>query len=251
MEIITLASGSSGNCTVIKSKNTTVLVDMGISCRRTTNFLKDLGISPENVSAILITHEHNDHIKGIPVFSKKYGVPVAAIKEIWTNELLDVKPELRVNLRRRMKISDIVVDAFETAHDSIYPVGYTFYDGRQKVGVATDTGYVTKAMEECLADVKTLVIEANHDENMLMEGSYPYFLKKRVLSNRGHLSNNACGDFLAHKASRDAKIILAHLSEENNTPEVALTTIYKKFASRNKEGFCNIEVAPRLSPACY
>lgn len=251
MDIITLASGSEGNCTVIRSKEAVIVVDMGISCRRTTNFLKEVGIEPHEISAIFVTHEHSDHISGIRVFSKKYNTRVAAIKEVWTHNHIDVQQELRVNLKRRMRINDLEIEAFETAHDTIYPVGFTFYDGKQKVGVATDTGYVTQAMLECLEDLDALVIEANHDEKMLRDGNYPYFLKQRILSKQGHLSNNDCGDFLVQKAVKGTKIILAHLSDENNSPSVALKTVHKKFSSSNKDDFCEIFVAPRLGVASY
>ena len=251
MDIITLASGSEGNCTLIRTKETAVLVDIGISCRRTTAFLKEVGVSPEEISAIFVTHEHIDHVKGIPLFSKKYNIKVAAIKDIWRFNLLSVPDHLRVDIRRRMRLNDMEIEAFETAHDTLYPVGFTFFDGKHKVGVATDTGYVTAAMAQSLENVNCLLIEANHDENMLMKGSYPYHLKQRILSKKGHLSNNDCGEFLAMRASKGTKIILGHLSEENNTPEVALNTVRSKLARYNKADFCKIYTAPRLAPSLY
>lgn len=251
MDIITLASGSDGNCTVIRSKGTTVLVDVGISCLRTTNFLKEAGISPEEIAAIFVTHEHSDHISGIPRFSKKYNIPVAAIKDLWTGNLSIVSEELRINLKRRMRINDIEIESFETAHDTVYPVGFVFFDGKEKVGVATDTGYVTTAMAESLVELKALVIEANHDVHMLRSGDYPRFLKERILSKHGHLSNNDCGEFLARTAQKGTKIILAHLSKDNNSPSMALKTVKTKFADKGKDSSCNIYVAPRLAVAEY
>lgn len=228
MEIHVLASGSTGNATCLKFGETAILVDAGISARRIKKGLDEVGIGVENLSAVLITHEHTDHTNGLTTLMKKYQVPVYTRPDTWDAiSFRPLLPEVRcLPLSDSLDIGSVKVEPFSISHDAADPVGFSFYHAGRKCCLATDLGFVTDSVKQALDGSDTLVLEANHDLDMLRNGSYPWPLKRRILSNKGHLSNVDAGWTLARLAkNRHTDIFLAHLSRENNRPDIAQTTV--------------------------
>ena len=230
--IIALYSGSGGNSVYIRVADTAILIDAGKSARRLCAALKEIGSDIGMIRAIFVTHDHADHTSALEVLSKKNNIPIHITED--SARVFDrfVCPELQRNLVRHtpiysVEVGDITVSSFMTPHDSLMSVGYRieFFDGEEKraVGVATDIGYVTDDIKEGLCGCEAVVIESNHDEDKLMRGPYPQELKRRILSKRGHLSNKDCAELCAFLASGGTRgFLLAHLSEENNEPTLAL-----------------------------
>ena len=246
MEFTTIASGSSGNCIYIKGGNTTLLIDVGCAMKHVCASLHELGSSIEDIDAILVTHEHSDHINRVAQLSKKYHIPVYASELTW--ESLPFYDDYfrweRHIFDYGMEIGDIGLDFFRLSHDAVQPVGLLLEHNGHQVGIATDTGMVTPSMYRKLSNVDGLVFEANHDTAMLQHGTYPLFLKQRVSSDKGHLSNAQAAEAVAKLAGPKTKhIILAHLSEKNNMPQLALQEVSNAFTS--DEGTPNISIAPR------
>jgi phosphoribosyl 1,2-cyclic phosphodiesterase len=228
MQIHVLASGSSGNATFFKFDNANILVDAGISARRIQNALSEIGTAVEDLDAILITHEHSDHVSGLPTLMKKYRLPVYARPETWRKmpSRRQLLPECCRNLYQSLDFGDVKVEAFDILHDAADPVGYNFYEGDQKYSLATDLGFVTDTVKKALEQSNALVLETNHDLAMLRGGTYPWHLKRRILSNRGHLSNEEAGKTLASLDNqKDCQVFLAHISKENNRRELAESTV--------------------------
>ncbi len=232
--LITLFSGSSGNCHYIRSETTEILIDAGVCARSIENSLKDIGTSLHNISAIFVTHEHVDHTRGLEVISKKYGIPVY-MTEVSARALVkDEKAALLSTLCLyppyfSAAVGDIKVTSFVTPHDSVCCVGYRVEfpmgDAIHKIGVATDIGHIESDLIDALYGVDECIIESNHDVSMLMTGPYPYMLKRRILSPQGHLSNDDCGKLISILAgSGTHAFMLAHLSKENNYPPTAELT---------------------------
>lgn len=230
MKICTLASSSSGNCTLISQGDTHILVDAGISMRRITASLSQLGISPGDLQGILVTHEHSDHIGGVKMLVKHHGVNVFAPQGV-AQALCGIIPEARENITyfsagTEFMLGEIAVSSFLTPHDTPESVGYKFEAGRRRLVFTTDIGCITQTILDAAQGADMAVIEANHDVRMLKTGMYPAYLKRRVLSERGHLSNDASGHLAARLAvSGTKRIVLAHLSKENNTPRLAWDTV--------------------------
>lgn len=233
MQLYSIASGSSGNCIYVGSQNAGVLVDVGISMKRVREGLALEGLSLENMDAILITHEHMDHINGLGPILRKVPIPVYATKQtidaIWNKgnmNRIDLGLFHEINPEEEFQISDMKIMPISVSHDAANPVCYAIESNQKKVGIATDTGCYTERMIEYLKGCHTLLLEANHDINLLQVGSYPYALKMRVLSDKGHLSNDASARFLQELLHPKLQyILLGHLSEENNFPELAFRTV--------------------------
>lgn len=229
MRIVTFASGSTGNCTLVTSGGANILIDAGISMRRIVQNLALLGLTPRDLCGVLITHEHSDHISGLPMLVKHTGVPVFA-PSVLCAELGRIRPELAgkieyISIGEPFELKNIKIRAFSTPHDARCSVGYRF-EGDSIFAFATDTGCITEEMLTGLSDADAVIIEANHDPDMLRNGPYPYSLKRRILSPRGHLSNFDCGKLAFSLAKNGTRhIILGHISRENNTPEAALRTV--------------------------
>jgi phosphoribosyl 1,2-cyclic phosphodiesterase len=232
VSVSVLASGSRGNSAIIASSSTRILVDAGVSCREIFKRMKTIGEDPHSLSAILITHEHSDHITGLRTLSRKLGVPVfmtGATHQAWARAERDddgVMPEvckLEVFASGHcFQIGDIAVTPFTIPHDAADPVGFTFRAEGIKVGVVTDLGYLPLSVIDHLRGCDALVIESNHDLEMLRGGPYPWSVKQRVMSRVGHLSNDALADFFCNDYDGEAAyVVLAHISEQNNHPEVA------------------------------
>ncbi len=259
MNLCSIASGSSGNCIYIGNANTGILVDTGISKKRIVDGLVSIDVNPEKLDGILITHEHSDHISGLGVFTRKYKTPIYATREtirciLNSNSLgaLDQTLFHEIKPNESFYLQDIKVNPFSISHDAANPVSYTFDDADGRVGVATDLGtydeYIISNLEGCGA----LLLEANHDINMLQVGAYPYALKRRILSDVGHLSNDNSGRLLSRLFTDKLKyIFLGHLSKENNYPELAYETVRCELRNSGltKEMGNYLQVAKRDTPS--
>jgi len=235
VSVTVLASGSGGNCTVVSSSGTRLLVDAGLSCRELLRRMLLCGQQPQAIDAILVTHEHADHIGGLRVLAKRLKVPIyitGPTYEAYRKFARDGAGK-RVNLDRlevfasgrSFEIGDITVMPFTIPHDAVDPVGFTFRSDGIKVGICTDLGYLPASVRHHLRGCHVLMIESNHDLELLRGGPYPWSVKQRVMSRVGHLSNDALADFLTSDYDKSAEfLILAHLSEQNNHPEIARMT---------------------------
>jgi phosphoribosyl 1,2-cyclic phosphodiesterase len=230
--IISLYSGSGGNSTYIRVADTAILIDAGKNAKRLCAALKDIGSDISEIRAIFITHDHADHVSALEVLSKKNNIPIHITeRSACVFDRYGPSP-VCCNLVRHTpvfteQVGDITVTSFVTPHDSLMSVGYRveFFDGEEKraVGLATDVGYVTEDIKRGLCGCEAVVLESNHDERMLINGPYPDHLKKRILSRRGHLSNRDSASLSAYLAAEGTRaFLLAHLSEENNEPTLAL-----------------------------
>lgn len=240
MRIATLASGSTGNSTVYEYNNTRILVDAGIVSKNIEEKLQDLNIDPSTINAILITHTHIDHIKGLKVFVKKYKPVVFMSKEMKKD--LDYIDDY-VIYEDENKIGDFEVEVFKTSHDT-YSVGFIIKAGTTEIVHITDTGYLNKRYYQKLSNKDIYVFESNHDVELLENGKYPYHLKQRILSDYGHLSNKDASYYLSKYliGPKTKQVILIHLSKENNTEELAIKTLQDSLKKENID-FKNIKVA--------
>lgn len=251
-----LQSGSNGNSIYIGSDETHLLIDAGISCKRITTELSELGISPSELSGILITHEHTDHITGLKILSKHYNVPIygtektlAAIRRADKNSEIDTGLYRPISAGDSFMLGDVTVRTISVSHDAADPVAYRFDHGTTSAAVMTDLGTYTEETVRFLTSLDALLLESNHEIRMLELGSYPYALKRRILGDFGHLSNLSSGMLLDRILHDDLKhIFLGHLSEENNLPEIALMTV-KDVIDRSESVYRSsdfpIEVASR------
>ena len=236
MKIITLASGSKGNASYIEVGNTRFLIDIGITYRHLLEKLAEIDRSIDDIDALLITHTHSDHIKGLKVFVKHNNVPVY-IKEEMYKELKEILPKEKIELYSdKMHLKDVTIDLVHTSHDAPGAVGFLINNSLVYI---TDTGYINKKYYDLLSNREIYYIESNHDEQMLLTGPYPHYLKQRILSDKGHLSNGATASYLEKFIGSNTKyIILAHISEMNNTKELALET--------TKEALANTIYSPKI-----
>lgn len=227
-----LASGSSGNSQFIASDNTKILLDAGLSGKYIIGALDNIGESLKDIEALLITHEHSDHIKGAGVIYRKIRQPIFATEATWVTlkeKIGEVDPEhIRIiKPGHGFTIGDISVKPLEISHDAAEPVAYAFSNGGAKMCVATDLGHCPEGLQSEFMDCDLLMLESNHDINMLKMGPYPYYLKRRILSDVGHLSNEAAANAIVGAVHRGKvrSVILGHLSRENNLPELAYETV--------------------------
>lgn len=233
MRLCSIASGSSGNCVYVGSETTHLLIDVGISGKRTEAGLKELGLKMSDIDGIFITHEHADHISGLGVLARKYGVPIYATQGTidgirQTASVGEIEEELFriITPDEKCIVKDLSLYPMHTSHDAADPVAYRVSHGTQRIGIITDLGCYTDYTVECLKDLDVLYLEANHDVNMLQVGPYPYYLKQRILGKRGHLSNEAAGKLLSRLLhDKMQTIVLGHLSKENNLPELAYESV--------------------------
>lgn len=232
LRLCPIASGSSGNCTYIETENARLLVDIGISGKRVTEGLEKIGRSPSMIDAILVTHEHSDHIKGVGIYSRKYDIPIYATQKVWDkmmeeNMIGKIKDENKCILHKEeyLFIGNIKILPYAIYHDAVDPVGYIFEYKNKKIALTTDTGKVDNKILEHLKDADGVLLEFNHDINMLQAGSYPFPLKKRILSDLGHLNNEDAAKALMDIYHPGLKwVILGHLSKDNNVPDLAYLT---------------------------
>lgn len=251
IKLCTLASSSSGNCALISHGKTHLLVDAGISLKRITTGLKEHGLSVDDLTGVLITHEHSDHISGVKMLVKYHKTPLFAPHRVAAG-LGSCVPEAQQTITcfeagGEFVLGEIAVGSFTTPHDTPESVGYRFFAGNASLVFVTDFGVVTKEILDAAIGADMAVLESNHDVTMLKNGPYPAHLKRRVLSDRGHLSNNDCSK-LASRLMREGtrRILLAHLSKENNTPALAYETVRRALVSKGGTvgGDVFLETAP-------
>ncbi|GGG08890.1 MBL fold metallo-hydrolase [Paenibacillus aceti] len=226
-----LSSGSTGNATLVTNGETTLLVDAGFSARRVDELLQERGVAGEEIQGILITHEHSDHIKGLGPVARKYNLPIYANEKTWAameKAVGKIAEENRCILGtgQSRDFGSLRVESFGISHDAAEPVAYCFYDGKEKLSVCTDLGYASDKVKMAIADSDVIVLEANHDIEMLRMGRYPWNIKRRILGDMGHLSNEATGELMSEiLCGRIKRVYLAHLSREHNMPDLARMSV--------------------------
>jgi phosphoribosyl 1,2-cyclic phosphodiesterase len=237
MLITSMASGSSGNATLVCSDNTCVIVDMGISVRKTQSALESKGVNPKMIAGAFITHGHSDHASGVHSFRRSFHIPVYG-----TYETSDIYVEQRggygayqemgveldnfIKEGEEIEIGDLTIEAVRVSHDARHPVSYFIHNGNKKVSVITDLGESNPLLEKRVAECNAIMIEANHDPTMLERGPYPELLKRRIKGARGHLSNLQAARILRRAVNEETPVLLAHLSKVNNTPQLAIQAVH-------------------------
>lgn len=219
--ITSLNSGSNGNCYYVGNNNEAILVDVGISCKEVEIRMTRLNLSLTKVKAILISHEHSDHIKGVQTLSKKHGIPVYITKDTLNTSHLVLEHHLVKSFKAYDKLvfGNLIVNAFPKLHDASDPYSFVIEHNEVKVGVLTDIGSVCQHVIDNFKQCHAVFLEANYDEHLLQKGHYPYYLKERIRGDKGHLSNRQALDlFINHKHEAMSHVILSHLSKDNNCP---------------------------------
>jgi phosphoribosyl 1,2-cyclic phosphodiesterase len=226
-----LSSGSTGNATVVATDSATVLIDVGLSGKKIEELMNEREVSGRDLDAVLVTHEHSDHIKGLGAFARKHELPVYANEKTWSAMMgkIGELPEAQRKILPTdgvMEIADLRIESYAISHDAVEPVGYCFYADGVKLSLATDLGYVSEKVLRQLHNSDVLVLESNHDVNMLRMGRYPWNIKRRILGDTGHLSNEAAGDALCNLLTGNLRrVYLAHLSREHNQMDLAKLTV--------------------------
>ena len=252
LTVTTLASGSSGNAALVSCGSTHILLDAGISARRITTGMQAAGVDPDKLTAIFVTHEHQDHISGLQVLSKKLRVPIVATDPT-CGQIAEKAPNTVDLLRSQragsaLQVGSLCVQSFATPHDAAGSVGYSVAGDGCRMVVCTDLGHVTPEVERAVKDCDLLLCEANHDVEWVQSGPYPYYLKQRILGELGHLSNEAGGQLAAWAVERGTRtVVLAHLSSENNTPRHAYEAVSREMRACgiDPERDVSLSVAPR------
>ncbi len=229
LSVHVLASGSKGNSALVCYRNTTIIIDVGISARRITEGLKHIGKRPEEVSGILITHEHSDHVSGLAQLLKQYRLPVYCKEKTWKamgEKISPFRKHLFPLTRHILDIGELNIESFDIHHDAVSPVGFSCFGGSEKVSFMTDTGHIDDEILGHLDESTMLVLEANHDLDMLLRGNYPPILKKRVSGPKGHLNNDdTARTILTMRRAPNMQVVLAHRSEQNNTESLVEMTV--------------------------
>ena len=246
-----LYSGSSGNCSLVQTETTKILIDAGESTKKITEALASININPKDINGIIITHEHSDHVKGLGNFSKKYGTPVYANVETWNAMPKQKEKILDENINsftfKDFYIGDIKVKPFPIPHDAANPCGFNLYNGNKKMSIATDVGHINKEIISNLEKSSFLLLESNYEPEVLKCSPYPYLLKKRIEGPNGHLSNIDAGKTISYLTNYGLKnVMLGHLSKENNFPELAYKTVLNELIENNvSENIVSLNVASR------
>lgn len=226
-----LASGSTGNAIVIENDRVKLLIDAGLSAKKLEQLMVERQTTCSTLDGILVTHEHSDHIKGLGAVARKYNLPVYANTKTWdalNKQIGNINDEQRMTLQTgdTLDFDTLKVESYPISHDAAEPVGYCFYSGEQKLSLVTDLGYVSPKVREKVADSDVLILESNHDIEMLRIGRYPWNIKRRILGDTGHLSNHAAGEALGELISKKTKrVYLAHLSRDHNMMDLAKLTV--------------------------
>jgi phosphoribosyl 1,2-cyclic phosphodiesterase len=231
-----LGSGSSGNTTLISDGSTHILVDLGLSGRETARRLRECGIEPEQIGAIVVSHEHGDHCRGVSPFAKHLDIPVFMTDAVFAASglTLDPRKQQRINSGERFEFQGIQFTSFAVPHDSVDPLGFVIEKDGIKIAIALDLGYLSNLVLERFKGCDGIILESNHDVQMLKVGPYPWSLKQRVMSRRGHLSNDAVAQYLENDFDGKARrVVLAHLSKQNNLPELALLSAQRALEGRS------------------
>ena len=239
IKFCSLYSGSSGNSLLVKTENTKILIDAGVSSKKIETALNNINIEPNSLDGILITHEHSDHVQGLGTFAKKYDLPVFV-----NQKTLDAMPkqkekiaEKNINLIRieeKFEINDLKIKPFSIPHDAANPCGFNIFKDNKKISIATDIGHMTNGIIKNLEDSIFILLESNYDPDVLMYSKYPYQLKSRIAGPTGHLSNEIAGKTISHlMKSGLQEAVLGHLSKESNFPELAYKTVMEEIMSNN------------------
>lgn len=251
-----LYSGSSGNSLLIQTSNTKILIDAGESAKKVVDALSLVGVDINELDAILVTHEHSDHVKGLGTLSKKYNIPVYANKKTW-----DAMPEQSAKVLdsnkkyfrsfEKFDIGDLNINPFEIPHDAANPCGFNIFYNNKKISIATDIGHMTSEIIHKLEDSSFLLLESNYDPNVLKYSKYPYLLKERIAGPNGHLPNIEAGKTISYLMNSGLdKVMLGHLSKENNFPELAYKTVVDELIENKlNENDISINVANRCTPS--
>lgn len=238
IKFCSLSSGSSGNCQYIETENTRILIDAGFSGKKVESLLSSIDVDPTTIDGILVTHEHIDHTSGVGVLSRRYDIPIYANANTWIGMNSTIKTIKEKNTKifttnGNFDIKDIGIHPISVFHDALEPVGYVIFYGKYKLSIITDTGRINDAIRNEIKDSNLYFIESNHDLEMLSQGSYPWHLKKRIMSTHGHLSNDDAGLLMGDVLSGSGEIVLlGHLSQDNNLPELAYETVRKGIISQ-------------------
>ncbi len=256
LNFCSLYSGSSGNCLLVKTEKTKILIDCGTSLKKITTALKDLNTDISEIDAILVTHEHSDHVQSLGNASQKYNIPV------YTNfETLEAMPKQKekislenqklFNIGKEFSIGDLGIKPFSIPHDAANPCGFNIYNNKSKLTIATDLGHMDETLLNNLKDSSFILLESNYDPEILKCSKYPFLLKQRIAGPQGHLSNSTAGKTIAELMKSNLKeVMLGHLSKENNFPELAYQTVIEELNNCNVDtGNIKISVANRYSPS--
>ena len=241
MDIVVLASGSKGNVSYITSSTTKILIDIGLNLKSVESKLDEINVNPSSIDAIILTHTHSDHICGLKMFIKKYNPKIYLSAKMYNELTFDLDNYEIID--NEFKINDIDIKVFKLSHDTSDSNGYIISSNNKSIVYITDTGYINNKYFEMLKNKEIYVIESNHDVKMLMNGNRPYYIKQRILGDSGHLDNTKCSNYLANFiGNKTKKIILIHLSEDNNTSEIALNTLKNTLKKHNID-FDNIIIS--------
>jgi phosphoribosyl 1,2-cyclic phosphodiesterase len=251
VRVCILGSGSKGNCTLLATEKTRVLIDAGLSCRETYARLATIGEPPDGLDAVVISHEHTDHINGLRVLALDAKLPIYISRPTRDAVSWDARLQSFEHFApsEKFTIGDIEVAPFPIPHDAVDPVAFTFDAQGIRISVVTDLGYIPEVVKQRVKGSHVLIFESNHDLDMLKIGPYPWYVKQRVMSRHGHLSNNATADFLAEEFDGTAQVlVLAHLSETNNHPEIARLSAEQALAQRNWSENTKLRLASQTRP---
>lgn len=261
IKVCSLFSGSSGNCIFVSYNGTSILIDAGVSGRRIEEALNSIGESFDKIAGIFITHEHSDHISGAGILSRRYKLPIYANPDTWKAMrpfMGKLPPEnIRyIEVGEGFTIGDIEIKSFSIPHDAVRPVGYNLFVNGKKLTIATDIGHMTKELLSYLEKSDMILLESNHDIEMLKTGRYPWPLKQRILGENGHLCNEMAGKTVAYLAENGTKLfLLGHLSQENNFPELAYQTVcnclMEKKISPTEDIYLEVALRDRVSKVIY
>lgn len=250
-QFYSLYSGSTGNCSIVQTEHTKILIDAGESAKKMTEALQALNINPEDINAVLITHEHSDHIKGLGTFSKKYHIPVYANTETWNAMPLQTE-KIEIENRKEFlfstfHIGDFEILPFSIPHDAANPCGFNITYKNKKISIATDIGHMNEQIIKHLTNSCFILLEANYDPEILKCSSYPYPLKQRISGPNGHLSNDMAGKTISYLLNSGLQqVMLGHLSKENNFPELAYKTVVEQLMENHlSENSIHLSVANR------
>lgn len=255
LKFCSLYSGSSGNCLFVSSNNTKVLIDCGTSCKKICEGLASIDSSIEDIDAILVTHEHTDHVQSLGMVSKKFNIPVYANLETW-NAMEKQKEKITSNNIKifnndeDFSLNDLTIHPFSTPHDAANPCGFNIHNGKKKLSIATDLGHMDNNIFSKLENSSFILLESNYEPEMLDASRYPYHLKQRIKSQYGHLSNETAGKTISALMKKDLKqVVLGHLSKENNLPELAYQTVAEDLMKNNTDiNTIRLSVASRNEP---
>jgi len=257
LTFFSLASGSSGNCYYLGNRGHGILIDAGISATSIRNYLRTINVSMRSIDGVVVTHNHSDHIRGLEVFTRKNSIPAYATMKV-RESILAAEKKIspgyikEIPMRQAFSLAGFEIEVFPVCHDAPETIGLHISAGTKKITIATDLGHICQTSAPYIKAANLLVIESNYDEQMLLNGKYPQFLKARIKSDHGHLGNHQAASFLAEMAGDNLEnICLAHLSLNNNTPELALNTLYKAFSEKGIDlnGHPRILVLERNRPS--